>query len=101
MKKLSMFFLFPIFALLFSGCPSEQSYLAKHSPAFRQGYRDGCENAEAMVANSFVGKSNDTSRYRKDPEYRRGWDDGYSRCYANAEMEQYMRRPGAFYYRTN
>ena len=95
MKKPFLFFLFALLALLFSGCPSQQSYLAKHSPAFRQGYRDGCENAEAMVADSFVKKRNDTPRYRNDPEYRRGWDEGYSRCYADAEMEQYMQRPGA------
>ncbi len=97
MEKLSLFFLLPLLAFFFTGCPSEQSYLARHSVAFQEGYRDGCKNAEEMVTNSFIEKKNDTPRYKNDPEYREGWDDGYSRCYANKEMELYMRRPGAFY----
>ncbi len=84
----------PIVALfVFTGCPSEQSYLAKHSQAFVEGYKAGCENAEERVANSFVEIGNDTPRYREDAEYAKGWDDGYSRCYANAQMEQDLSIP--------
>ncbi len=82
--------------ILFTGCPYGQSYLSKHSKAFVEGYRAGCENAEEMVANSFVEKANDTPRYKEDSEYARGWDDGYSRCYANAQMEQDLEIPEIF-----
>ncbi len=77
--------------LLLTGCPTEQSYVARHSPAFQEGYWDGCANGKEMVTNTFIAKKNDTPRYKNDPEYRQGWDDGYERCFGNREMELWTR----------
>ncbi|WP_457593637.1 hypothetical protein [Hydrogenimonas sp.] len=87
---------FTLLFILFAGCASEQSYLAKHSPAFVQGYKEGCKNAQERVADSFVEKKNDTARYKEDREYAKGWDDGYERCYGNAQMEQDLSIPEIF-----
>jgi hypothetical protein len=47
--------------------------LSGYSPAFREGFGDGCETAR--------GRSKKTdSRYAEDTQYRRGWDDGRAIC---------------------
>lgn len=94
MRKTALMMTLTTLTLFLAGCPSEHSYLAAKPPAFQEGYRDGCKNAEEMVVNSFVERKDNTERYKNDPIYRDGWDDGYSRCYANKEMDIWMDRPG-------
>ncbi len=47
--------------------------LSGYPPAFRQGFRDGCD--------SFRGNyRRDASRFNKDNNYTIGWQDGFSIC---------------------
>ena len=49
--------------------------LAGYPPAVRDGYIDGCETAK----HSRYAKK-DASRFASDPQYKMGWDDGFSIC---------------------
>ena len=64
--------------LLATGCASDPApppvNLGGFSPAFKQGYTDGCESAGAH------GQRRDEARYRAGSEYMLGWNDGYSAC---------------------
>jgi len=47
--------------------------LSGYPPAFREGFRDGCD--------SFRGTSRrDGNRFAKDNDYTIGWQDGFSIC---------------------
>jgi hypothetical protein len=49
--------------------------LTGYSPAFKDGYIDGCETAKKTR----FGLKN-TSRFSADTQYRLGWNDGFSIC---------------------
>ncbi len=49
--------------------------LTGYSPAFKDGYIDGCETAKK----SFYGVKNER-RFSSDNQYRMGWNDGYGLC---------------------
>ncbi len=55
--------------------PRPQYNLAGYPPAARDGYIDGCETAR----DSEWGRK-DARRFKDDPVYRMGWNDGYSIC---------------------
>jgi hypothetical protein len=66
-----------IAGIVLAGCtaaPGADVNLVGFSAAFKQGYRAGCDDAGAPRPRR------DASRYRKEPEYRQGWDDGNSAC---------------------
>lgn len=48
--------------------------LSGYPPAFRDGYADGCNAAKASR-----GKRDET-RYKADPQYAQGWQDGFGVC---------------------
>ena len=48
--------------------------LVGFSPAFKQGYTDGCESAGALR------QRRDEARYKAEADYLQGWNDGYSIC---------------------
>lgn len=47
--------------------------LSGYSPAFKQGYSDGCASARGSMRR-------DDARYRSDNDYMMGWSDGNSVC---------------------
>ena len=47
--------------------------LSGYSPAFRQGYLEGCQSAGGN-------RQRDEGRYKADTDYVMGWNDGYSVC---------------------
>lgn len=63
---------------MFAGCagPTETSRInmSGFSPAFKQGYADGCESAGARA------QRRNASRYKTESDYMMGWNDGYSAC---------------------
>ena len=64
---------------LLAGCagrsrPRSRSTWAAISPAFKQGYADGCESAGARS------QRRDETRYKTEADYMMGWNDGYSVC---------------------
>lgn len=48
--------------------------LSGFSPAFQQGYAEGCDSASSRSVRR------DESRYKTDFDYLQGWNDGYSIC---------------------
>jgi len=48
--------------------------LSGYSPAFKQGYSDGCDSARGSTVRR------DDARYRSDNDYMMGWSDGNSVC---------------------
>lgn len=48
--------------------------LSGYSPAFKQGYADGCATARGGAT------QRDEARYRSDSDYMMGWGDGNSVC---------------------
>jgi hypothetical protein len=49
--------------------------LAGYSPAFKDGYIDGCETAKKSAYSA-----KDARRMSADTQYRLGWNDGFSLC---------------------
>jgi hypothetical protein len=49
--------------------------LAGYSPAFKDGYIDGCETAKKSAYGA-----KDARRMSGDSQYRLGWNDGFSLC---------------------
>jgi len=65
-------------AAALAGCAGQQAparnvNLSGYSPAFRQGYADGCDSARFT-------RRRDERRYGKDADYMMGWNDGSSAC---------------------
>jgi len=81
-----------LLALAVAGCTSTQQWLEEQPPSFRQGYEDGCKNGRERVENSYLPKTNDTARYRDDPEYKKGWDSGYDDCKFDKKTDIMMQR---------
>jgi hypothetical protein len=65
-------------AVLAAGCtvsPATGSVnVVGFTPAFVQGYSEGCDSAGALRP------WRDESRYQAEPEFERGWNDGYNAC---------------------
>jgi len=63
-------------ATLLVGCAGGTApvNLGGFSPAFKQGYTDGCESAGALS------QRRDEARYKSESDYMQGWNDGYSVC---------------------
>ena len=49
--------------------------LAGYPPEFRQGYADGCASAQLSA-----GRKRDEARFKSEPNYAQGWQDGYDIC---------------------
>lgn len=59
------------------GTPERRSSpvnLSGYSPEFKQGYADGCDSAGGRA------RRRDERRYKAEPEYTMGWNDGNSVC---------------------
>jgi hypothetical protein len=52
---------------------SDRVNLSGYSPAFKQGYADGCDSAGAS-------QRRDDRRYKSETDYMMGWNDGNSAC---------------------
>ena len=79
-------------ALIFAGCPSQQKWLASKPPLFAKGYQDGCQSAENYWQNNLAPYKVIDETLAKDPDYKDGWEWGYSRCYSEKETEMWMTR---------
>ena len=77
-----------LFTLLtLTACQSTQQWLKTKPLAYQNGYKDGCDNGEERAQNSTVFKKNDTSSYKTNAEYKKGWDEGYQDCYSDKEFD--------------
>ena len=76
--------------LLLTGCESTHEHLIAegYSPAFADGFDDGCSSgrqAAGVISGQF--KKN-VPRYLKDAHYAEGWSDGFRQCKAMRESEE-------------
>ncbi len=76
-------------AALLAGCSTEtvDKRVAAQSPAYQQGWSDGCESGLYRRDVEYSGTprasdrfERDSERYRTDQEYARGWNDGEKGC---------------------
>lgn len=71
---------------LAAGCgllSSSQDRAARRSPAFREGYSDGCAAATTQSSNPRETPYRDEAEYKADALYRAGWANGYQICNPN------------------
>jgi hypothetical protein len=62
-----------------NGCG--EAYLKSNStPAFAEGYKEGCDNGTARASNQTGQFSRNDARYNSEPEYARGWLAGNREC---------------------
>jgi len=71
-----------VLALMFAlaGCASPQERVEARTPAFHQGYDDGCAAASATGVNPRENPYRDEALYKADHAYRAGWSSGFSSC---------------------
>jgi hypothetical protein len=70
-------------ASLACGCilfPDAKDKAMRNTPAFQDGYSDGCAAASAPAANFREGPYRDETLYDTDSTYRAGWANGYQTC---------------------
>lgn len=66
-----------------SGCtifggPADRAL--RRTPAYRDGYQDGCAAATNAYSDTRKGPSTDNSPYHGDKVYSSGWSNGYQTC---------------------
>ena len=49
---------------------------------FRVGFHGGCQSGYRNAGNPYNPYNKDRPRYETGGDYRKGWDEGYERCYA-------------------
>ena len=92
MKKF-MQLIFAVFtALFFTGCPSQQAWLAKQPPMYAKGFEDGCKSAERWWQNNLADYKVVDPEAENNPRYKEGWRYGYDKCYGEKETEIWMTR---------
>jgi hypothetical protein len=76
-------------AALLAGCSTEMGdkRVAAQSPAYQQGWSDGCESGVYRRDVEYSGTpqasdrfTRNEERFRTDHEYARGWNDGETSC---------------------
>lgn len=65
--------------VLLNAC-REDMLRSNSSPAYADGYRDGCSNGTSTASNQTGIVVRDDPRYLNDPEYARGWRSGDREC---------------------
>ena len=54
--------------------------MTKNSPAYREGFDDGCAIASAQGAPGAARLVRDAALYNNDQDYHAGWTSGFSSC---------------------
>jgi hypothetical protein len=63
------------------------------TPAYADGYVDGCSSGKAAGGSTFDQAQKDASRFGSDAEYTKGWNDAFGSCKAAmAQMVAEARR---------
>ena len=71
-----------ILLLLLNGCASEGQRLMNEgaSPAYAQGYDDGCASGKKSAGDMFAQFHKNIRLYQQNSDYRQGWNDGHEEC---------------------
>lgn len=96
MKKIAL----PAIVLL-AGCtfaePSETMIAdsANVSPAYRQGFDDGCHSGRQAAGSLFEQFRKDQPRFNSDQDYAQGWSDAFRQCETQEEVLDRQMRSAA------
>lgn len=83
MKLLSRITILALACASLSGCiffSSPADRAIRRSPAFKDGYADGCASAQQQGADFRGRLVRDDAQYNSDQVYRTGWGNGYQTC---------------------
>jgi hypothetical protein len=72
-----------LLSALTAGCvlfPGAKDKALRRTPAFQEGYSDGCAAASAQGSNYREGPYRDEALYQSDAAYRAGWSNGFQTC---------------------
>lgn len=72
--------------LLLGGCQSTREWMQAegYPPVFIDGFEAGCSSGR-QAAGALDSFRKDVPRYLQQPEYAKGWDDGFRQCQAALE----------------
>ena len=95
MKKFGLFLsiaLIGVFTML--GCASQKEQLIKQgaSPAYAQGFEDGCHSGKKAGGSWFDSFRKNTHLFNTNPDYKQGWIDGYNECEKQQEALERQNR---------
>lgn len=68
-----------LLAFLLTAC-SEGLLREDSSPAYADGYRDGCDDGSSTASNLTGQRVRDEARYNSEPDYAQGWRNGHREC---------------------
>ncbi|WP_296272311.1 hypothetical protein [Pseudomonas sp. UBA6323] len=82
-----------LFLLAISGCQSlrEQMLAASYPPAFVDGFEAGCSSGRS-AAGPLGQFAKNVPRYRYEPLYAQGWDDGFHQCENAQRIDDWEQR---------
>jgi hypothetical protein len=65
-----------------SGCatPGGTSDAGNRTPAYADGYKDGCASGRVSQGSMFDFERRNTSRFDSDKQYAQGWTDAFQKC---------------------
>ena len=66
----------------FTSCQNANWELSPGSPAYRDGFHDGCDSGRFYARNPFAHYTRDVPRAESDKDYDEGWRLGYEQCRA-------------------
>ena len=79
----SQHLLFALVALsLLTACSSQRERLIQQgaTPAYAEGYVDGCDSGKRAAGDILKEAKNDVDRYAESGEYAKGWDEAFKEC---------------------
>ena len=91
----------PFALLLLAACefaePSETMIAsdANVSPAYRQGFDDGCHSGRQAAGSFFDQFRKDLPRFNSDRDYAQGWSDAFRQCETQEEAQDRQMRSAA------
>lgn len=84
MKRANLVALFLLTAAVaqLAGCASPPAAPAAQgrTPAYADGYNDGCESGRASQGSVLDHERRNANRFGSDPEYAKGWSDAFQKC---------------------
>ena len=81
-----------VIAAVLAACAAPPNAPERASAGYSWGYTEGCDSGytEAFRDGYSLRYGKDEARFEADPEYRRGWEDGYAYCYEDEWRQPLM-----------
>ncbi|RTZ93443.1 MAG: hypothetical protein DSY91_02135 [Deltaproteobacteria bacterium] len=95
MRKSNLFLaLMLIGSFILLGCVSQKENLIRQgaSPAYAQGFEDGCHSGKKAGGSWLDQFKKNTHLFNTNPDYKQGWIDGYNECEKQQEAFERQNR---------